>query len=490
MEKYIIKGEKSNWEIVIGLEVHCQILSTSKLFSSSSAVYGGEPNSQVTFLDAGLPGILPHLNSFCVEQAVKTGLALNGTINKVSYFDRKSYFYPDLPTGYQITQFYKPIMENGFLEIELAGGFKKVPINRLHIEQDAGKLLHDHHPNKSFIDLNRAGVGLMEIVSEPELFSKEEVASYVTTLRNLVRYLGTCDGNMEEGSMRCDINISVRKEGETTLRTRTEVKNVNSIKFILEAIDFEAREHIKTWEQGLEVKQETKLFNSTTSQTYSLRKKEESGGYRYFRDPDLLPLKIDDSYIDSIKSSIKELPTQKKQRYISNYGLSKDDADILSNNRQYADFFEESINYNNNPKITTSWIITNLFAMLNKDNLKITESKVSAKQIGLIVDLIEKNIISGKIAKEVLEIIYTNQDTRDPLLIVEEKGLIQITDSGAIEKIIDEVISKNQDKVAEIIAGKDRLLPWFVGQVMKLSQGKANPDLVNKLLNAKIYNKN
>jgi aspartyl-tRNA(Asn)/glutamyl-tRNA(Gln) amidotransferase subunit B len=487
MEKYIIKGEKSNWEIVIGLEVHCQILSQSKLFSSSSAIYGGEPNSQVTFLDAGLPGILPHLNSFCVEQAVKTGLALNGQINNTSYFDRKSYFYPDLPTGYQITQFYKPIMEKGFLEIELQNGFKKIPINRLHIEQDAGKLLHDHHPNKSFIDLNRAGVGLMEIVSEPEMFSKEEVTSYVTTLRNLVRYLGTCDGNMEEGSMRCDINISVRKEGETGLRTRTEVKNVNSIKFIIEAIDFEAREHIKTWEKGLEVKQETKLFNSTTSQTYSLRKKEESGGYRYFRDPDLLPLKIDDSYINSIKLSIKELPTQKKQRYITSYGLSKDDADILSNNKQYADFFEEAIKYNNNPKITSAWIITNLFAMLNKDNLKITESKVSAKQIGLIVSLIEQNIISGKIAKEILEIIYENQDIRDPALIVAEKGLTQITDSNQIEKIIDDVISQNKDKVAEIIAGKDRLLPWFVGQVMKLSKGKANPDLVNKLLNTKIY---
>jgi aspartyl-tRNA(Asn)/glutamyl-tRNA(Gln) amidotransferase subunit B len=484
----IIQEKKSKWELVIGLEVHCQILSKSKLFSSSSTTFGEEPNANVSFIDCALPGVLPLPNKFCIEQAVKTGLALNGTINNVSYFDRKHYFYPDLPFGYQITQFYKPVMENGSLNIDLADGTVKViHIERLHIEQDAGKLLHDHHPSKSFVDLNRAGVGLMEIVSSPDLRSKEEVATYLNNLRTLLRYLGTCDGNMEEGSMRCDINISVRKSGEP-FRTRVEVKNVNSIRFIQQAIEFEFNQQIETWESGKEVIQETKLFNSSTGQTYSLRSKEDAGGYRYMRDPDLLPLKLDDSYIENIKNNLPELPHEKKLRFLQEYKLNNYEATLLTSEKEYADYFEQAILKDNleirDAKNVASWITTNLFAFLNKDGIKITSSKISASRLGKLIDITESGLISGKIAKDVFEIMWSNN--KDPEDIVNENNLQQITDTGEIESLIDAIILNNQAKVLEIQSGKEKLLGWFVGQVMKESQGKANPDLVNSLLRKKI----
>ena len=484
----INQEKKSKWELVIGLEVHCQILSKSKLFSSSSTTFGEEPNANVSFIDCALPGVLPVPNKFCIEQAVKTGLALNGTINNVSYFDRKHYFYPDLPFGYQITQFYKPVMENGSLNIDLADGTAKViHIERLHIEQDAGKLLHDHHPSKSFVDLNRAGVGLMEIVSSPDLRSKEEVATYLNNLRNLLRYLGTCDGNMEEGSMRCDINISVRKSGEP-FRTRVEVKNVNSIRFIQQAIEFEFNQQVETWESGKEVIQETKLFNSSTGQTYSLRSKEDAGGYRYMRDPDLLPLKLDDSYIENIKNNLPELPHEKKIRFLQEYKLNNYEATLLTSEKEYADYFEQAILKDNleirDAKNVASWITTNLFAFLNKDGIKITSSKISASRLGKLIDITENGLISGKIAKDVFEIMWSNN--KDPEEIVNENNLQQITDTGEIESLIDAIIVNNQAKVLEIQSGKEKLLGWFVGQVMKESQGKANPDLVNSLLRKKI----
>ena len=484
----INQEKKSKWELVIGLEVHCQILSKSKLFSSSSTTFGEEPNANVSFIDCALPGVLPVPNKFCIEQAVKTGLALNGTINNVSYFDRKHYFYPDLPFGYQITQFYKPVMENGSLNIDLADGTAKViHIERLHIEQDAGKLLHDHHPSKSFVDLNRAGVGLMEIVSSPDLRSKEEVATYLNNLRTLLRYLGTCDGNMEEGSMRCDINISVRKSGEP-FRTRVEVKNVNSIRFIQQAIEFEFNQQVETWESGKEVIQETKLFNSSTGQTYSLRSKEDAGGYRYMRDPDLLPLKLDDSYIENIKNNLPELPHEKKIRFLQEYKLNNYEATLLTSEKEYADYFEQAILKDNleirDAKNVASWITTNLFAFLNKDGIKITSSKISASRLGKLIDITENGLISGKIAKDVFEIMWSNN--KDPEEIVNENNLQQITDTGEIESLIDAIIVNNQAKVLEIQSGKEKLLGWFVGQVMKESQGKANPDLVNSLLRKKI----
>ncbi len=484
----INQEKKSKWELVIGLEVHCQILSKSKLFSSSSTTFGEEPNANVSFIDCALPGVLPVPNKFCIEQAVKTGLALNGTINNVSYFDRKHYFYPDLPFGYQITQFYKPVMENGSLNIDLADGTAKViHIERLHIEQDAGKLLHDHHPSKSFVDLNRAGVGLMEIVSSPDLRSKEEVATYLNNLRTLLRYLGTCDGNMEEGSMRCDINISVRKSGEP-FRTRVEVKNVNSIRFIQQAIEFEFNQQVETWESGKEVIQETKLFNSSTGQTYSLRSKEDAGGYRYMRDPDLLPLKLDDSYIENIKNNLPELPHEKKIRFLQEYKLNNYEATLLTSEKEYADYFELAILKDNleirDAKNVASWITTNLFAFLNKDGIKITSSKISASRLGKLIDITENGLISGKIAKDVFEIMWSNN--KDPEEIVNENNLQQITDTGEIESLIDAIIVNNQAKVLEIQSGKEKLLGWFVGQVMKESQGKANPDLVNSLLRKKI----
>lgn len=488
----LIEGKTGKWEVVIGLEVHAQIISESKLFSGSSTLFGSEPNTNVSFIDAGLPGVLPRPNQHCIDQAIKTGLALNGEINLVSYFDRKHYFYPDLPFGYQITQFYKPIMENGKMLIELEDGTtKSIGITRLHIEQDAGKLLHEHHPSKSFVDLNRAGVGLMEIVSEPDIRSKLEAASYVSNLRVLVRSLGTCDGNMEEGSMRCDINISVRKPGED-FRTRVEVKNVNSIRFLQQAIDYEVEQQIATWENGGIVEQETKLFDPSSGKTFSLRKKDDAGDYRYVRDPDILPIKFEQSYIDNIKNSLPELPQAKKERFINDYSLTSYEANILTIDVDNSKFFEDALlredNSIRNPKLISNWIATNLFALLKDESLKISDSKISPSQLGEMVDLIESDVISSKIAKEVFDLMWADEDCsgKSPNDIVEAKGLKQITDTTAISALVDKLVSENPDKIEQIKAGKDKLLGWFVGQIMKETGGKANPDVVNSLLNKKI----
>ncbi len=479
----LVKGKTGDWEVVIGLETHAQIISNSKMFSGSKVNFGDEPNNNVSFIDAGYPGVLPSPNEFCVKQAIIAGLALNGNINLTSYFDRKHYFYPDSPLGYQITQFYVPIMEHGFFNIDTKDGVKKIGINRLHIENDAGKLMHEHHKTKSFVDLNRAGTGLMEIVSEPDFRSKEEVADYVNKLRTLLKTLGVCDGNMEEGSLRCDVNISVRKPGEK-FRNRVEIKNMNSIKFIMQAIDYEVAEHIKTWESGGEIVQQTKLFNPSEGRTYTLRTKEDAGDYRYVREPDILPLVLEQSYVDGIKASLPEFPDDKKNRYITQFGLHKDDALLLTNERENADFFEESLKYNisKNPKSVASFIITNLFAFLNSNSVELKNSPITPKMIGELVDLIDNKTISSKIAKEVFEIMWNNKTPQSPADIVKERGLVQITDTSAIEAIVKKVADANPDKIAEIKAGKDKLIGWFVGQVMKESQGKANPDLVNELL--------
>ncbi|MCL2567283.1 MAG: Asp-tRNA(Asn)/Glu-tRNA(Gln) amidotransferase subunit GatB [Alphaproteobacteria bacterium] len=488
----LIEGKTGFWEVVIGLETHAQIISKSKLFSGSSTLFGSSPNTHVSFIDAGMPGVLPRPNQFCIEQAVKTGLALDGEINLTSYFDRKHYFYPDLPFGYQITQFYKPIMEHGKMLIELEDGTAKfIGITRLHIEQDAGKLLHEHHPNKSFVDLNRAGVGLMEIVSEPDIRSKLEAATYVSNLRTLLRAIGTCDGNMEEGSLRCDINISVRKSGED-YRTRVEVKNVNSIKFLQQAIDFEVERQIAVWEDGGEVVQETKLFDPSTGKTFSLRKKEDAGGYRYVRDPDILPLILESTYVEKIRESLPELPQAKKERFIAEYSLTSYEANILTIDAEISAFFEKTLIKEDrsirNPKMAANWITTNLFALLKEEGIKIGESKISAEQLGGMIDLIEEEIISSKIAKEVFETMWTDANFfgKPPLLIVEAKGLKQITDNTEISALVDKLCEENMDKIEQIKSGKDKLLGWFVGQIMKETGGKANPEVVNTLLHKKI----
>ncbi len=485
---YLIEGKTGKWEVVIGLEVHCQIVSNAKLFSSSSTKFGSEPNSNVSYIDMAFPGVLPRVNKFCVEQAIKTGLALNGKINLVSYFDRKHYFYPDSPFGYQISQFYTPIVENGYMNIKLENGDnKKIHIERIHIEQDAGKLLHEHHPNKSFIDLNRAGVGLMEIVSKPDMRSKEEASMYVNNLRTLVKYIGSCDGNMEEGSMRCDINVSVRKPGEK-LRTRVEIKNVNSIKFLQQAIDYETHMQIDAWENGLEVSQETKLFNPSSGKTYTLRKKEEAGDYRYMRDPDLLPLVLSDEEVKNIHNSLPELPQAKCDRYVNDFGLNFEESYLLSSDKDYVNYFEAVVENQKkdliNIKMIANWITTNLFAYLNKDNVAISNSNISPSNLAKLIDLIVDNTISSKIAKEVFEEMWNT--SKNPEDIIKHKGLQQITDVSQIQSVIDNLVKNNQDKANEIKLGKEKLLGWFVGQIMKETSGKANPEIVNDLLKKKI----
>jgi aspartyl-tRNA(Asn)/glutamyl-tRNA(Gln) amidotransferase subunit B len=481
---YIIKGETGDWELVIGLEVHCQVVSNAKLFSGASTKFGAEPNHNVAFLDAGMPGMLPVINEKCIEQAVRTGLGLKAQINEYSEFSRKNYFYADLPLGYQISQFDKPIVGEGVMVLDLDGGeTKEVGIERLHMEIDAGKSQHDQHPTKSYIDLNRAGVCLMEIVSKPEMSSPEEAGAYVRKLRSIVRYLGTCDGNMDEGSMRCDVNVSVRKVGETELRTRTETKNVNSVRFVMQAIEAEAARQVELYEDGGEVVQETRLFDPTKGETRSMRSKEHAHDYRYFPDPDLLPLILPEGYVENISKTLPELPDEKKNRFINELGLSAYDASVLVAEKEKADFYEE-VAKGRDGKLAANWVITNLFGALNKLGKGIDESPVSAENLGKLVELISNDTISGRIAKDVFEIMIETGD--DPEKIVEEKGLKQITDTGAIEAAIDEIIAANQDKVEEIRAGKDKMLGWFVGQVMKATQGKANPGVVNKLLRDKI----
>ncbi len=476
-----IEGLTGSWEIVMGLEIHAQVVSNSKLFSGAPTEFGAEQNTQVSLVDAALPGMLPVINEKCVEQAVRTGLGLKAQVNLRSVFDRKNYFYPDLPQGYQISQFKYPIIGEGVVEIDLSDGqTKDVRIERLHLEQDAGKSLHDQHPSMSFVDLNRSGVALMEIVSMPDMRSAEEAQAFVKKIRAILRYLGTCDGNMEQGSMRADVNVSVRRPGEE-LGTRCEIKNVNSIRFIGQAIEYEARRQVEVIEDGGTIKQETRLFDSKAGVTRSMRSKEEAHDYRYFPDPDLLPLVFTQEYVDAIAATLPELPDDKKARFVSEYGLSIYDAGVLVSEKARAEFFED-VAKGRDAKMASNWVTGEFFGALNKAGLTIDTSPVSAKQLGALIELIKDDTISGRIAKDVFEIMFETGD--DPAKIVEEKGLRQVTDLGAIEAAIDEVMAANPDKVQQAIE-KPKMVGWFVGQVMKATSGKANPQAVNKLLAAK-----
>jgi len=480
---YYISGETGKWEVVIGLEVHAQVSSNAKLFSSSATKFGSEPNSQVSLIDAAMPGMLPVINKFCIEQAVKTGLGLKAKINLLSVFDRKNYFYADLPQGYQISQFKHPIVGEGEVILDMPYGTKKIGIERLHLEQDAGKSLHDQDPTKTFIDLNRSGVALMEIVSKPDLRSPEEVAEYIKKLRSIMRYLGTCDGNMEEGSLRADVNVSVRKVGSKDFGIRCEIKNVNSIKFMQQAIQYEAKRQIELLEEGKKIDQETRLFDTKKNETRPMRSKEDAHDYRYFPDPDLPPLKFDQSFVDGIKKKLPELPDDKKERLIKDYKLSSYEAGVLISDKDTSDYFED-IAKNSDVKLSINWVIGDLFAALNKIGKSIKESPISSKNLTKLIDLIKNNTISGRIAKEVFELMIN--DNRDPKVIVEEKGLIQESNVGELEKIIEKVLKENGDKVAEYKSGKDKLFGFFVGSVIKESKGKANPALVNDILKKKL----
>ena len=478
-----IQGETGDWEVVIGLEVHAQIVSNAKLFSGSATAFGTAPNSQVSFVDAAFPGMLPVINEHCVEQAVRTGLGLKAQINLYSVFDRKNYFYADLPQGYQISQYLQPIVGKGELVLDLPdGSTRTVGITRLHMEQDAGKSLHDQHPFKTYIDLNRSGVALMEIVSEPDLRSAEEAGAYVRKLRSILRYLGTCDGNMEEGSMRCDCNVSVRKPGQP-FGTRCEIKNVNSIRFVMAAIEYEARRQVEVLEEGGTIVQETRLWDTTKLVTRSMRSKEEAHDYRYFPDPDLLPLELDPEWVEEIKRTLPELPDEKKARFVADYKLSAYDANVLVNEKAKADYFE-TVAKGRDAKLAANWVTGDLFGALNKAGKEIEESPVKAEDLGGLIDLIADNTISGRIAKDVFAIMFETGEK--PADIVEKKGLRQVTDTGAIEGAIDQILAANADKVAEYKSGKDKLFGFFVGQAMKATQGKANPALVNEILQKKL----
>ena len=482
-EKDLIEGRTGKWEVILGLEVHAQVISESKLFSGAATTFGAEPNTQVSLVDAAMPGMLPVINRKCVEQAVKTGLGLQAEINLKSVFDRKNYFYADLPAGYQISQYTQPIVGKGTIILDLPEGQKReVGITRLHLEQDAGKSLHDQHPTKSYIDLNRAGVALMEIVSEPDMRSAEEAAAYLKKLRSILRYLGTCDGNMDEGSVRCDVNVSVRKPGGP-LGTRCEIKNVNSIRYVQQAIEHEARRQIEILEDGGSIKQETRLYDPNKGVTRSMRSKEHAHDYRYFPDPDLLPLILDSNWVNEIKATLPELPDAKRARFVKDLGLSDYDAGVLVGEKESADFFE-AVAKGRDAKLASNWVSSELFGLLNKAGKSITDSPVSAEALGGLIDLISDNTISGRIAKDVFaEMFETGKNARD---IVESKGLRQVTDTGAIDAAIDDIMAKNADKVAEYRGGKDKLLGFFVGQVMKATGGKANPALLNERLKAKL----
>ncbi len=488
-----IKGETGDWEIVVGLEIHAQVLSKAKLFSGASAEFGAEPNAHVSLVDAAMPGMLPVINEFCVEQAVRTGLGLKAQINKVSVFDRKNYFYPDLPQGYQISQFKNPIVGEGEVLVDMPGGETiTVRIERLHLEQDAGKSLHDQDPNATYVDLNRSGVALMEIVSKPDMRSAEEAAAYLKKMREIVRYLGTCDGNMDEGSMRADVNVSVCRPGDYEkfretgsfkhLGTRCEIKNVNSMRFVAQAIEYESRRQVELIESGGVVEQQTRLFDNKSGTTRAMRSKEEAHDYRYFPDPDLLPLELDDGFVERIAASLPELPDAKKARFISDYGLSAYDAGVLVSERETAEFYER-VAKGRDAKAAANWVTGDFFAALNRDGKTIAESPVSAEALGELVGLIGDNTISGRIAKDVFAIMYETGDA--PSKIVEERGLRQVTDTGAISAAIDEVIASNPAKVEEL-AKKPKLIGWFVGEVMKRTGGKANPQAVNDLLKSKL----
>ncbi|MFO7298437.1 MAG: Asp-tRNA(Asn)/Glu-tRNA(Gln) amidotransferase subunit GatB [Pseudomonadota bacterium] len=477
----LIPGATGDWEVVIGMEVHAQVNSRAKLFSGASTEFGGEPNSHVSLVDAAMPGMLPVINEECVAQAVRTGLGLKAQINLKSVFDRKNYFYPDLPQGYQISQYKQPIVGEGEVEIDVDGETIKVGIERLHLEQDAGKSLHDQHPDYTYVDLNRAGVALMEIVSKPDLRSARQAQAYVSKLRTIMRYLGTCDGDMEKGNLRADINVSVRRPGEP-FGTRCEIKNVNSIRFIGQAIEAEARRQIAILEDGGVIEQETRLFDPSKGETRSMRTKEEAHDYRYFPDPDLLPLELTQEWVDALKADLPELPDEKKKRFMEQYGLSSYDAGVLVAERAAADYFEK-VAAGRDAKAAANWVINELFGRLNKEGLDIEQSPVSAEQLGRILDLIASKTISGKIAKDVFDIVWA--EGGDPAEIVEKRGLKQVTDLAAIEKVVDEVLAANPDKV-EQVKSKPTMLGWFVGQVMKATGGKANPAAVNELLKQKL----
>jgi aspartyl-tRNA(Asn)/glutamyl-tRNA(Gln) amidotransferase subunit B len=478
-----IEGHNGPWEIVLGLEVHAQVISKAKLFSGAATEFGAEPNTQVSFVDAAFPGMLPVINGFCVEQAVKTGLGLNAQINYRSVFDRKNYFYADLPAGYQISQFLQPVVGKGVIVIDLPDGrSREVGITRLHMEQDAGKSLHDQHPTKTYVDLNRSGIALMEIVSEPDMRSSEEAAAYLRKLRSILRYLGTCDGNMEEGSLRCDVNVSVRRPGGA-LGTRCEIKNVNSIRYVQQAIEYEARRQIEVIEEGGTIRQETRLFDSGRGVTRTMRSKEDSHDYRYFPDPDLLPLELDPAWVERLKATLPELPDAKKSRFIADYGLSAYDAGVLVADQETAHFYE-TVAEGRDAKLAANWLISELFGALNKAGVDIAKSPVSADALGGLVDLIADNTISGRIAKDVFaEMVETGKDAA---AIVEQKGLRQVTDTGAIDEAIDRVLAQYADKLAEYRSGKEKLFGFFIGQVMKATAGKANPAMLNDLLRKKL----
>ena len=483
LNEFLIKRDKNNYEVVIGLEVHAQVTSNSKLFSSSSTKFGAEPNTQVSLVDAAFPGMLPVINEFCVKQAIKTGIGLKAQINKKSVFDRKNYFYADLPQGYQISQYKHPIVGEGKVILDMPNGQKEIGIERLHLEQDAGKSIHDIDPNNTLVDLNRSGVALMEIVSKPDLRSPDEVNVYIKKLRSIMRYLGTCDGNMQEGSLRADVNVSVRKKGETTFGTRCEIKNVNSIKFMQMAIIFEANRQVDLIEEGKSIDQETRLFDIKKNETRSMRSKEDAHDYRYFPDPDLLPLKVTDKFIDDIRSEIPELPDEKKKRFIEKFKLTPYEATILVSDIETSKYFEEVIK-DADVKLSTNWITGELFAVLNEKNLEISQSPISAINLSKLINLIKDGTISGKIAKTVFEEMIVGD--QDPQKIIEAKGLKQESDPKTLEELIEKVIQNNADKVAEYKSGKDKLFGFFVGQAMKESKGKGNPQLINKILKEKL----
>jgi len=476
---YFLEGKTGKWEVVIGLEVHAQITSNAKLFSSSSTKFGSNPNSQVSFVDAAMPGMLPVINKYCVEQAVKTGLGLKATINNFSKFDRKNYFYADLPQGYQISQFKFPIVGEGQIILDMPYGTKIAGIERLHLEQDAGKSLHDQDPSNSFVDLNRSGIALMEIVGKPDLRSPDEVAQYVKKLRSIMRYLNTCDGNMDEGSLRADVNVSVRKVGSSDLGTRCEIKNVNSIKFMQQAIEYEAKRQIEIIEEGGTIDQQTRLFDTKKIETRSMRSKEDAHDYRYFPDPDLLPLVLEQSFVDKIKNSLPEMPDEKKIRLMNDFDLSSYDASIVVSDRDISQYYEE-VAKDSDYKLAANWMIVELFSVLNKEGKEIKDSPVSAKNLSKLINLIKNNTISGKIAKTVFEEMVKNNE--DPEKIVNEKGMRQQSDPEELKKIIDTILKNNQDKVEQYKAGKDKLFGFFVGEAMKNTQGKGNPKLINDIL--------
>lgn len=479
----MIEGRTGQWETVIGLEVHAQVVSKAKLFSGASTEFGAEPNTQVSPVDAAFPGMLPVVNRFCVEQAVKSGLGLDAEIRLESVFDRKNYFYPDLPPGYQISQYQQPVVGRGKVLLDMPdGSTREIGITRLHLEQDAGKSLHDQHPSLSYVDLNRAGIALMEIVSEPDLRSAEEAGVYLRKLRSILRYLGTCDGNMEEGSLRCDCNVSVRRPGEP-YGTRCEIKNLNSIRYVMQAIEYEAHRQIEIIEEGGTIAQQTRLFDSGRGVTRPMRSKEEAHDYRYFPDPDLLPLVLDPEWVARLRAELPELPDAKKARFVSAYGLSPEDAGVLVADKETAQFFER-VAAGRDPKTAANWVMGDLFGALHRRGAGIEQSPVSAEQLGALIDLIADGTISGRLAKDVFaEMVASGAD---PAMIIEAKGLRQVTDSGAIEAAIDAVLAAQADKVAEYRAGRDKLYSFFVGQVMRATQGKANPALVNELLGKKL----